>query len=191
MRRRRSGYRLFPVEGAQETEKAAAVRVTEGACSIATFRNALIVIWRASPTVEGIAAIEEEGERLLERYPAGVGGLSVAPARLPPPGGAARQRAAVALPRLSGQAISIAVVIEGEGVWAGAARGIASGMVLMGRLRCPVRVASSVRAAAAWQAPLLAERLGEAFPPDALCAAVEGARRASAGVPGGGRSDRQ
>ncbi len=164
------------MEGTSSLGSELRVVLRQGKNLIATWENLVLAHWEESPTAEPMRAIHEAHLALLHRYPK-VGHLVVVRGGAVMPSAEGREVAA----RYSGKSrmSSIAIVLEAEGFWAGAARGfLTTVLFLRSRSGAPTQLFRDVDSALEWQNA----KLGDAAPNRvATAAALRELRRQARG----------
>jgi hypothetical protein len=138
--------------------------------ALGTCSNALIVVWQAAPTREVLDGVRLVTDRLLRRYPAGIGVIGVS-GELPLPHACDRQRLGALLQERGDRLLGLASIIEGSEP----TRSLMASINLVVKNPCPLRIFSNVDEGVAWLAPLL--RQGQPPPSVALRHAVERLKR--------------
>jgi serine/threonine-protein kinase len=121
-----------------------------GNCLHLACGNVLVNVWLAKIEREDVEGAAVAGRELSRRFPAGIGSINVFPGHLPMPDAAAREAGAVSLREAQRWMLANAVVIEGSGFWASAARAVYSAIQLAVISQCPQAVFGDVTSACAW-----------------------------------------
>ncbi len=133
----------------------------------------MISLWRGRPTLAAIDAAYAEFLALSERQPGGVVVFSTSSGSYPSMGPDERKRSVATLSDVRDRLLALSVTIEGEGFIAGASRSILTGITLLARPRCPIKVFNQRAEAAAWLAPFVRSARGAPVTAADLRAAVE------------------
>ncbi|MEM1417813.1 MAG: hypothetical protein AAGH15_23140 [Myxococcota bacterium] len=148
---------------ADELEDTFRIVLRQGANQVATWRNLVLAHWSDTPGPEPMRAIHESHLALLHRH-AKVGHLVLIRGGPKRPTPEAREVAS----RYSQQSrmSSIAIVLEAEGFWGGAARAFLTAVLFLSRSEAPTQLFGDIESALDWQAGVL----GEHAPPRAEAA---------------------
>jgi hypothetical protein len=122
----------------------------DGAHALGSCGNALIVIWRAQPDGVTLRHVGGAAERLLDRFPRGIGVLGVS-RQMPLSDADDRGRLAPLLQVVGDRMLGLASVLEGDGH-------TVSVMACINQVKrhpCPLKVFGTVDEGVAWLAPLL------------------------------------
>ena len=125
--------------------------VTSDYC-LATWARFYIDIWRGNTTMEGLQAIQVGFPGFANRYPSGVGLVTIVEQRAPLPPAPVRNAMAKFLADSASAIKCSAVVFEGEGFSAAAVRGVVTGLTLVARPAYPHKIFATVPQASAWSA---------------------------------------
>ncbi|MEO0322554.1 MAG: hypothetical protein AAF447_06335 [Myxococcota bacterium] len=143
------------MEGASSQSSELRVVLRQGKNLVATWENLVLAYWEESPTAEPMRAIHEAHLALLHRYPK-VGHLVLVRGGALMPSAEGREVAT----RYSGKSrmSSIAIVLEAEGFWAGAARAfLTTVLFLKSRSGAPTQLFRDADAALEWQGRMLGD----------------------------------
>ncbi|HWB81369.1 MAG TPA: hypothetical protein VG755_40680 [Nannocystaceae bacterium] len=127
---------------------------------VACWRNLLISCWRESVDVPDVRALFPETEKLLERYPGGVGTMNLIEENTNAPQ-ESREIGGKQIRDLGPRLLCTTNVLLGGGFWVPAARAITSAINLIARRPYPTLITGSIADACQWQAPLLGPVDGE------------------------------
>jgi serine/threonine-protein kinase len=136
------------------------------------YGDVLVNVWRGPISAGDVHAAGDAGREMSRRHPAGIGSINVALAGVGLPDATTRAVAVAVLAESQRWLLGTAVVIEGEGFAASAARAAYGMIQLAVKHRCPQAVFSDVAAAARWLAP----KCRLVATPDELAAALAEAR---------------
>lgn len=130
------------------------VVLEDGKNLVGTYENLVLAVWGQSPSAAPMRAIHESHLALLEEYER-VGHLVLIHGmpKLPTP--EARELAGE-YNRQSNMS-SVAIVLDGEGFWASAARGFLTTVLFFQRSNAPTELFRTLDDALRWQAEVLAE----------------------------------
>ena len=128
--------------------------------AVASWRNLLISCWRESVDVADVRALFPETDRLLARYPGGVGTMNLI-AENTTASQEAREVGGKQIRDLGPRLLCTTNILLGGGFWVPAARAITSMINLISRRPLPTLTTGSIEDGARWQAPLLGEAQGE------------------------------
>lgn len=130
------------------------VVLEDGKNLVGTYRNLVLAVWGESPGAEPMRAIHESHLALLREHPC-VGHLVLIHGmpKLPTP--EARELAGE-YNRQSNMS-SVAIVLDGEGFWASAARGFLTTVLFFQRSKAPTDLFRTLDEALRWQDEVLAE----------------------------------
>lgn len=117
---------------------------------IATWANAVILVWRNETTLAGVSAVQKVYDELAALHPQGIFLVTVVEFGAPMPPPEVRDALAVFLANGSGRMILSAVAHEGTGFRAAAVRSVVTGLAVLAKLPYPHKVFATVDEASAW-----------------------------------------
>jgi hypothetical protein len=132
--------------------------VSEG-CVIGTLDDIVLVIWTEQPRLDQVLELRKVLDLISYRYSAG-SSVHVLSDRPGLPEKRVRDEMARVTEDYADQSIASALVLNGDGFWASAMRGLATSLHFLGtkRDRFKLRVCATVEQAAAWLVPVHNER---------------------------------
>jgi hypothetical protein len=113
-------------------------------------RSVALLVWGKTTTLEGVASARRVILAHADRYPEGIGLLTVVENVADPPAADVRRSITEMLRSLQGRAIRSAVAQEGTGFRAAMVRGVVTGLTLVSRLSYPHRVFDTMEAGITW-----------------------------------------
>lgn len=124
-------------------------------CVIGTLEDIVLVVWTAQPRIDHVAELRKVFELLAHRYNGG-SSIHVLSDKPQLPDRRVRDEMAQVTKDFADQSIASALVLDGEGFWASAMRGLATGLHFFGtkRDRFQLRVCKTIEQAAEWLVPL-------------------------------------
>ncbi len=128
------------------------VVLQQGRNVVGTWENLVLAVWGESPTEGPMTAIHQTHLDLLKTYDR-VGHLVIIHGSPKIPAPEARDLAGRYNER--SQMSSVAVVVDGEGFWASAARGFLTWVLFLRRSKAPTQLFRNLDEALAWQAEVL------------------------------------
>ena len=114
------------------------------------WRNIFVVIDDGSVAIDDIEAISGRVLSLGQRYPGGVGGLTVIPATGRPPSEENRQAIKQAYGRVSGHLKAMCWMVDGQGFRAATIRAALAGLRLLLQPPFPTKVAANLNEGVPW-----------------------------------------
>jgi hypothetical protein len=126
----------------------------KGFC-FAAWREAYILDWRDTPSIEGLDASVLGKREVYAKNPNGVVVLNLLAAETALPSPEVRTYAERKQGEDTSGVLCHGTVLDGRGFWAGTMRSMMAGLYLVSRSPFPRKVFSSVAEAAAWQASVV------------------------------------
>lgn len=159
---------------------APALEAQESTYCVFTWHNALISVWRSTPTVEHLEVLLKHERRLDKRAAHGFGVFSVvaeAPTKFLQLSDASRTKAREISLEMDAHTLLLANIVLGSGFWGSTVRSVMAGATIVNRPKYPTKTFDGAQEAARWAAPLLSARgapgvTGEALA-QALAAAID------------------
>jgi hypothetical protein len=119
--------------------------------TLGVYENAFVWSFRGEVTVDRIRRSRPVHRDLVLKYPSGFGAMTIigdkVPLMMPPD---SREAANAITAEFKKHYRALAIVIEGTGFRAAAARAVTSGINLFARVACPTQVFDDARKAALW-----------------------------------------
>lgn len=124
--------------------------ISEG-CVIGTLDDIVLVVWTAQPRIEQVLELRKVFDLLAYRYNGG-SSVHVMSNRPELPEKRVRDEMARVTEDFADQSIASALVLDGDGFWASAMRGLATSLHFLGtkRDRFKLRVCATIEQASAW-----------------------------------------
>lgn len=126
----------------------------------ASWRQAYVLDWRGVPSFESLDAAVSGKASVLRDHPKGVVVLNILRADSQLPSASVRKYAEKKQSEDLEGVLCHATVVDAEGFWAGAMRGMLAGLYLVGRSPFPRKVFADVAEAAYWQSTIANEYEG-------------------------------
>lgn len=157
--------------------------VSEG-CIVGTLDDILLVVWTQQPRLEQVLELRRVMDLLLYRYEGG-SSIHVLSGRPELPEKRVRDEMARVTADYAERTIASALVLDGEGFWASAMRGLATGVHFFGtkRRHFKLRVCATDEQAATWLAPMHNEKSRRQAQAPELQAALNELRSRAVGRP--------
>lgn len=135
-------------------------RVSEGRAIFARYHNVALQVWLAQCDETDALALAQASRQMQEEFPDGISTVHWLRnnAALPTPG--ARQHFAHMMDTQADWFGDVAMLLDGDGFWAGAVRGMLTGLRLAAGKRAGFRVFSEMGECTAWLAPQHERRTG-------------------------------
>lgn len=125
--------------------------------SVGSRGNVIVVHWRSRPTLSAVLRIREVIDRVLETQPGGIGFLAIADTEVSAPDGETRDEFARVMRERADRILGSAMVIDGTGLKAAAARVVVAAITLLGDLNPVPQVCATIDDAATTLVRLLRE----------------------------------
>jgi len=127
----------------------------------ASWGNVCVSCWRERVTLVDVEAIVAFSDRMLERYPSGIGTMNMIEQGTRADDDA-RAAGSTRIRTLGSRLLCTTNVFLGAGLWVAGARAITSTINLLSGRPVNSRITNSIEDAASWQAPLLCAPDGRA-----------------------------
>jgi hypothetical protein len=142
-------------------------------------QNVLIASWTAQGTGPLIAALAAVLVEFVPRYPAGISSVHLIAAGLPLANSDAREALNAIMKQYSGMLACAGTVLDGDGFWASATRGMLVSLQFLAPSSNALRTCATVSELVAWLPKPHAERTGIVLEPKAFERAIADTRALS------------
>jgi len=122
---------------------------------VAHWNNVMITFWHAAIDRAVLQKTMEATRKLLVTYPEGIHSLGFIEHGAPMPSPETREVAVELMNLMAGKLRSEAIVISGDGFWAGAIRSVVMGFKVFSRSNHPQKVFAQLEEAVVWQSQFI------------------------------------